>query len=460
MKKAYAGLLLLLCMCHVAVAADSQALLQGVAKKAAGAFVMVECHIKEETGSQVFMGVGVCIHKSGLFMATGIDTRLRPETITKLQVILPGAAKTTFAAKLEGIDPLTGLTFLQVSSNHSWSVVGFQRKANLSLGSQVASVGLNLSDPAKSPALGLGYVASFQRVPARLIRVTGGSLSPAGSVVFDSSGKAVGMVMAQPWQRFDTLGRSGQSLNMPLKNKDRPISFTPVEEFIYILANRPKGGKVRRFPWIGVGNFSPVPAELAKAKGLTAPAVRIEQVIQGRSADKAGLKDGDMIIGFNGKPLEKLAAPGLVSQNLVRMLMRASGEISLTILPAAGGASRTVTVKLEPMPELPAEAKRVFHPALGFMAREKVMLDKFLDKGSAAGVPGLLVLAVRRGTPSALAGLMKGDVIIMLNGRKVATAARIKDLLDKALSNKPPLDIVLIVRRGTATEKIVIRSRK
>ncbi len=460
MKKTYAGLLLLLCMCHVAVGADSQVLLQGVAKKAVGAFVVVECHVKEETGSQVFRGVGVCIHKSGLFMATGIDTRLRPKTITKLQVILPGAEKTTFDAKLEGIDPLTGLTFLQVSANHSWSAIGFQRKANLSLGSQVVSVGLNLSDPARSPTLGLGYVASFRRVPSRLIRVTGGSLSPAGSVVFDSSGKAVGMVMAQPWQRFETLGRGGRSLNMPLKNEERPISFTPVEEFVYILANRPKGGKVRRFPWIGVGNFSPVPAELAEAKGLTVPAVKIEQVVQGRSADKAGLKDGDMIIGFNGKPLERLASSGLVNQNLVRTIMRASGEITLTILPAGGGASRTVKVKLEPMPELPAEAKRIFHPALGFMAREKVMLDKFLDKGSAAGVPGLLVLAVRRGTPSALAGLMQGDVIVMLNGRKVTTAAQVKDLLDKALSNKPPLDIVLIVRRGTGTEKVVIRSRK
>jgi serine protease Do len=456
MKKMCAAWMTLLCLSSAGLGADPQTLLKGVSHRASGALVQVRCQIKEEIESRTVAGVGICIEKSGLFVTMGLDARIRPDTITKLEVVLPGAEGKSFPAKLLSIDALTGLSFLQVSGAHKWSVVSFQGKSNLSVGDPVVSIGLQLNDPALTPTAGLAYVADKRRTPAWRVSVTGGTLSPVGSVVFNAAGQAIGLVGGQPFQRCQTLSQRG-AVSLPLRAEDRTVAFIPVEEFAYVLSNIPQDGKVRRLPWIGVGRFMPVSKDLAEAKGVGTPAVMIDQIIPGRAADKAGLKNRDIIVGFNGSPLEKLASPSLVSENFVRNLMRSSGnQVTLTVL--SGGKTRTVTLPLEPLPKLANEAKRDFHRSIGLLVREKVLLDRYLDKTPAAEADGVLVVAVARRGPAANAGLQVGDVITVINGRAVNTVDPCREIIDKALSKKPPMDLTLTVLRGSGSEKIVIQA--
>lgn len=457
MKRIVQALLILSFLAAPLQAEDLSALLSQIAKKK-NAFAGVRAELQQETtGPATLMGTGICLDKSGLFMTLAFDPRIRPETITKLEIIVPGNERKTLPAKLLGIDPLTGLSFIQATGEGNWEVVQFQRTSDLKLGDPVVSMGLVLTDPALSSVLGAGFVANKRRTPAHLISVTGGRLSTMGSVVFNAQGRAIGLINQQPYLRYQTLSRRG-AMNMPLRSEDETVAFLPVEEFVYVLQSIPQDGTVRRLPWVGIGQFSPVPDDLAEAKGLTQPAVMIDQVIPGHAADKAGLKNRDIIVGIDGKGIVQLATPDLTATNFRRNLLRKTigEEIALEVL--SEGQPRSVKLTLAPMPKLPNEAPRVMHRQLGMMLREKVMLDKFLDDGPAAQTDGMIVVAVGQNSPADRAGLKQSDVVVMVNGKPVITAQQAASIIDSALNNNPPLDLRLLVQRGENKENIVIRT--
>ncbi|MBS3822000.1 MAG: hypothetical protein KGY81_09600, partial [Phycisphaerae bacterium] len=135
--------LLVLAMLAAATFADETAnTLKRISEKVGGAFVVVRCQVKIATGTQAMGGMGICLDKSGLIMTQAIDARVDPETITQLEVIVPGVEQRALEARLLGIDPLTGMSFIKVSDSHDWQVVAFQKSAAIAHGKQVVSVGL------------------------------------------------------------------------------------------------------------------------------------------------------------------------------------------------------------------------------------------------------------------------------------------------------------------------------
>ena len=161
---------------------------------------------------------------------------------------------------------------------------------------------------------------------------------------------------------------------------------------------------------------------------------------------------------MNGEGVEKLATGNLTVQNFVRRLMRlpVGSKVTLSVL-GADNKTRNVSLTLVPMPRLPAEARRLVSQRLGFAVREKVMLDRYIDKGPTADVEGLLVMAVGQRTHAAVAGLQVDDVIISANGTEVKDVATFKTILDAATEATPPGEIKLVVRRGNQGQVVTIR---
>lgn len=434
---------------------EIQKLMQSVYQKHASALAMVRCEIQNPAGSGSLSGTAICIDPSGVMMTSAISPRVDPEDITSIELTLPGG-ETKVPAKLMGIDPLTGLAFLQAQGGN-FSAVPFLQNSSLQIGDPVCSIGL-VSENASLPIeMGAAYVGGFLESPDTVVNVTGGRLSSTGSVVFNTKGQAIGLVSGQPYFNLQTLSRQG-AMNLTLRDNSRTVSFLPVEEFAYVLSSIPRDGKVRRLPWIGVGRFSPIRPDLAEAKNINQPAVMIDEVIPGYAADSAGLESRDLIIAVDGKPLKKLATPELVTQAFSRELMRKSIGEDITLTIVSGQERRDVTLKLQPMPKLPDEAPQLFDRRLGVVMREKVMLDKYLDKSQTAQVNGLLVRGVANNSPAALAGLQQGDVVTKINDVPVVKAERAKELIDEALEKVPPADVRMEVQRGTGSETIIIRT--
>ena len=440
----------------VASGADIGATMAKVYAKAVGGLAIIEFDIKTELGESKAVETGICIMKNGTLMTTTLDARTRPETIKAIRIILPGVERKTLKAKLLGIDQVTGLTFVQAPEPHKWSVIGFAKAAKVAPGMAVFSVGLMGPDLAFKPFVGAGYVSAMVRTPAPLVYITGGSLTRMGSPVFRSDGVAIGLV-----QRQLLLGHrmmlNRRLASVRLSGQERTFFFVPVEEFVAGLENIPSGGKVRRVPWLGVLSFEPLPASVARTLRVDSPAVMVGKVAEGTSAAKAGLKDGDIIIAVNGRPLENFPKPNMVAQQFVRDLvrMRVGTKVSLTI--ASAMKKRVVEVELVSWPMRPEEAKRYYNRKLGMLLRNKVAMDRYLEETVAGKMEGVYALMVGRDSPAAKAGLRARDLIVSIGGTPVKNVDEAGKLISDSLTKTPAKGITLTVKRGEQTEPITIR---
>ena len=438
----------------VPTAADTQKSLADIAAKASGAMAYMQFTYEDEVGSRTLGGICVCIEGSGVMMTTSINSRIQAGSIKDLHVILPGLGGKRLNAKFLGVDPLSSLGFIQVTDSHKWSVVRFARSADLNVGTRVISMGLLGQETAFAPYMGVGYVSTTIRVPGELVYVTGGTLTGEGSPVFTDDGLAVGVVGRQLFLDYQTTTSRGPA-RLRIHGQQRTSFFTPASEFAVALEKIPAPGRQRRLPWMGVLQVDPVSVEFAKIVGQDKPAVILDRVLPGFPAAKAGLQDRDVVIAMNGKDLERLATPELVSQNFLQELMKFSPGQKVTFTVVRGRQTKTVTVTMVPMPPRPDEAKRYIDKALGFGVREKVELDEHLLKGPEAKTPGVLVILVGKESPAARGGLNPDDLITHINDQPTGSVDVCKTVLAEAL--KPGKVINFLVYRGGQQKAVSIR---
>lgn len=456
MKRCIAFCVALLLAVPALTQAQTSKMLSEVAAKASGSLVVVKYTVTLQTGDRTGAGQAVCIAANGVFLTTSLDSRMRVEQLKDFELVLPGSEGKTLKAKLLGIDPWTGLGFVQCTEKHEWQVVQFSRTSQVKLGDQVASVGLMMSDPALPVYVGTAYVSSKLRVPNDLVYVSGGRLTGACSPVFTADGRAVGIIGRQLPLAYEAPTERGMT-PLQLLSQQETAFFTPVEEFVHVLMSIPSDGKVARLPWLGINKFEAVNKDLVDLLKLNKPAVVIKDVIPSQPAAVAGLGERDIIIGMDGKPLEKLATPDLTVKNFVRQLMRMPVGTTVKFQILSGTTTKDVSVKLDAMPTRPNEAKQYFNRAIGLLVREKVALDEFLDKTGSSTVPGLVVLGMVKDSAAAASGLQGNDVITNVNNQPVTTADTFKEIVEKSLAANRTGLINLLVRRGEDAKVIVIR---
>jgi S1-C subfamily serine protease len=451
------GTLMLLATCLPAVAqSDSSKAMADLSAKYSGALALVGCNVDEEGQKGTMQAPGICISKEGIFLTTAINPRVRPESLKDFFIILPGNEGKKISAELRTLDPLTGISFVQAKEKREWTAVTFADTSNLKLGEQVYSLGL-VPQPGSPVAVNTSYISTLLRVPD-LLAYVGGNIGSPMSIVFLADGTAVGITGRQLPADYQLALPNG-STRAQLLSQDQCSYFTPVEEFVYLTKNIPSDRQVRRLGWIGVNKFDVLDKETADLMKLDKPGVKIDQVIEGYPAARAGLQNRDIIIGFNGKPLEKFASPNLTLSDFNRQLLRQPvGEKVKFTVQRPGGEVKDYEVVMEKMPTLPSEAKlyRDQGPIQGFLAREKVLLDRYLSEDANKDVDGLIVVAVQKGSPAAAAGLKEGDIIVSANKKDVKTVEDIKKVFDDAKDKKPADSVTLEVKNGNLPKANIV----
>ena len=229
------------------------------------------------------------------------------------------------------------------------------------------------------------------------------------------------------------------------------ISFAiPIDEAIRVSEQLRTTGRVQRGR-LGV-QIDQVSKEVAESLGLTkTQGALVRGVEQGSPAEKAGLEPGDIILKFDGKPIEK-------SSDLPRMVGNTKPGTKSTIQVWRRGSlvDKQITVG-EFEPEAPA--KKAVAPV------EKPVTS------SAAKFLGLTVsdltdaqkkeLKVRGGVrvdaateAAARAGIQEGDVILALANTETPSVQVLEALVAKVDRAKP---VSLLIRRGEWAQYIVIR---
>ena len=211
--------------------------------------------------------------------------------------------------------------------------------------------------------------------------------------------------------------------------------------------------------YLGIGGLDVSP-ERAKALNLKEErGVEVSSLAEDGPAAKAGVKQGDVVLEFNGQPVEgtaqfqRLVRETPVGRQVKIAVWRSGAALSLT---ATVGENRQTTV-FGPgdgswnfsMPEIPAMPNidipqfqmNLQNPMLGIvgepLGREEQLAEFF-------GVQeGVLVRSVKKGSAADKAGVKAGDVITKVDDSKVATSAEITRAL-RGLKSKKTFGVTVV----------------
>jgi serine protease Do len=215
-----------------------------------------------------------------------------------------------------------------------------------------------------------------------------------------------------------------------------------------------KGKVARGYLGVSVSEMTP---DLAQGFGLPekTQGALVQQVVPKTPAAKAGIKEGDVVVALNGKPIRS-------SSELTRsvVIIPPGGKAQLTVLRGSEKKDITVTVAQRPEEEVlargegepgegpgeaegGAQAKSPKEAKLGLKLAD-LTAERAKQMGL-EGTSGVLVAEVSQDGPAARAGIERGDLILEVNRQPVSRPAQVVDLVKKMKAGQVA---VLRVRRG------------
>jgi serine protease Do len=189
---------------------------------------------------------------------------------------------------------------------------------------------------------------------------------------------------------------------------------------------------------------------LADSFGLQdATGALVSEVIKDSPAEKGGIKRGDIILSFNGTPVDALNdLPRQVADTPVGTLAR--------IEVFRNGKTRNLTVTVGRLEE-EAEGGQIQEAgqgALGLAVTDltpEVARQFGIEEGK-----GVLITGIDPSGTAAAAGLRPGDLILEMNGREIAA---LKDYRAALAQVKSGQILRLLIRRGESLLFTTVRAQ-
>jgi S1-C subfamily serine protease len=180
------------------------------------------------------------------------------------------------------------------------------------------------------------------------------------------------------------------------------------------------GGHTLVRAWLGA-RTQPVTPDIARSLGMAAPeGALVADVWPGGPAAQAGLKQGDVIVSVDGRPIGDAGAIGYA------LSTHAVGDV-VKLGVRRDGAEHIASLRAEPPPANPAADQRTVTGRNPFQGATVLNLspakaDEFgLDPFAARGV----IIAAIDGGLASQTGLRPGDLVMAVNGHPIATVAQL-----------------------------------
>jgi serine protease Do len=182
-------------------------------------------------------------------------------------------------------------------------------------------------------------------------------------------------------------------------------------------------------------------AEQLGSPGLNG--VRVTQVYADSTAEKAGLKVGDLILALDG---ETIAASQPGDEEVLNTMVRQYKIGTTATLAVMRGAEKlSLPVELVRSPKLEREMKKYRDEDFEFTARDTTFFDKVLEEWSQEQ-PGALVTEVKEGGWAALGRLSSGDLITAVDGEPVTDILSLKEKMKHVAAEKRRTTVLRIIR--------------
>jgi serine protease Do len=356
------------------------------------------------------LGSGVIVSANGYILTANHVV----EGADKVKVALVAGEK-EFEARVIGADPPTDIAVLKIDEKRELPAATLGDSDKLEVGDVVLAIGnpfglsktvtMGIVSALGRGGFGINDYENFIQTDAAI------NQGNSGGALVDAEGRVVGINTA-------ILSRSGGFQGVGLA--------VPINMARYVMDRITTEGKVAR-GFLGI-YMQPLTPELAKELHLAdeSSGVLVGGVSPNSAAEKAGVKDGDLVMEFNGK---KVTDP-----STFRLLVAQSSpgtKVNLRVLRSEENGKpteKTLTARLAPLPpDMLAGNERgpandrgqpvsdgldgVQVTALDAQTRRQFEIPREVN--------GALIASVDPDSNSAEAGLRAGDVIVAINRQAV-----------------------------------------
>jgi serine protease Do len=387
-------------------------------------------------------GTGFIIDKAGFILTNNHVV----EGVDKIWVKPGGAARTErYAAKVIGRDALTDSALIQLTEMPAKPLqeTKFGDSDQMQQGDWVMAIGnpFDLAVAGGGHTVTVGVISAIGRGvggttgrPVNMLQ-TDAAINPgnSGGPLLNIRGEVVGMNTA-----IFTSRSSASNIG---------IGFATPINVIRDLLPQLRSGKIVRGV-IGVNvRTDLISAEEAKALGLpNTNGAFLSSVTPKGPADRAGLQPGDVIVEFNGRPVQN-------NETLVQMVVGTKPGTTVPVTIYRNNERKTLNITVDEL-DLEAEQSRQAggtEPGgpteTGFgMTLEAITPDIARQLDLPRGRGGAIVAEVERDSPAFQAGVLEHDVILEVNRQPVANLGQIQRALQAAPAGRPVF--LLIWRDG------------
>jgi serine protease Do len=364
---------------------------------------------RERTRREQGLGSGVIISPDGYILTANHVV----DGADEIEVAIADNKK-EFTARVIGTDPLTDVAVLKIDAK-DLPAVTLGDSDQLEVGDIVLAIGNPFS---VGQTVTMGIVSALGR--SGLTRFnqyqnfiqTDAAINPgnSGGALVDTEGRLVGI-------NTDIIPNDAGG--------NQGIGFAvPINMARWVMERLITGGKVTRGDLaILLQDITP---RLAKALDLPDQnGVLVSDVFPNTPAEKAGIKSGDVLVGFNGKDITDV-------HSLQLAVSECAPGSSAAVKLLHNGRPETVTVTLTELPgEVAQSGNDQKKPGSGnsmIDALDGVTVADLEPEvrrqlGVPAGARGALVADVEQASNSADAGLQRGDVIMEINRQPVSNSS-------------------------------------
>ena len=360
---------------------------------------------RPRTREEQSLGSGVIVSEDGYILTNNHVV----DGADEIKVVLADDKK-EFPAKLIGSDPQTDVAVLKVDGKKLPAVTTADSD-QLEVGDVVLAIGNPFGI---GQTVTMGIVSAMGRGGFGVVDYedfiqTDASINPgnSGGALVDAEGRLVGL-------NTFIISRSGGN---------QGVGFAvPINLARSVMERLTRDGKVVR-GFLGVKLQPLVTAELAKQFGLPDQnGALISEVMPDTPAAKAGLKEGDFIVEFDGKKVSD-------NRHLRLMASQTAPKTKVTLKVVRDGKDKTFTVTLDELSDKQTAQgmRKSGSPDIGEDALDGVEvsdLDAQLRRefDIPANVRGAVVTNVDEDAPAYRAELRAGDVVLEIDRKPVRNA--------------------------------------
>jgi S1-C subfamily serine protease len=260
-----------------------------IAKDLIPAVVDINTINQTDTGYVLSAATGMIISSNGLILTNNHVV----EEATSIKVSIAGRAA-PYRASFVGADPLDDVAVIKVSGLSGLPTVSLGSSSGLAIGEHVIAIGNALGRGGR-PAVTVGHVVYLGRSisasdeimsePEHLTGLieTNATIRPgnSGGPLLDDHGRVIGM-------------------NTAADHSGNPSFAIPVDRVLAIIGAIERGQSGHGIV-LGLRAFLGVVGQ-PPANGVAPNGVLITRIVLGDPGAKAGIKPGDTIVGFDGRP--------------------------------------------------------------------------------------------------------------------------------------------------------------